>query len=433
MKKLFSLLLVLTMLLSLAGIAQAEEPIEEPIKVTVWHTRGSGANGEMIAASVKEFNETIGAEKGIVVEEVYQGGYVDCKSKIMNAIATGDQNEIPEVVVLERAAGVPDFAIDGRLVDLTPYVEASGLDMDNFQQVLLGFSYYEDQLISLPYIRSTPVMYYNKTMADAKGLTAPTTIDELIAFGKALTVVDDSINTTTTYGFYMPNDPAWFIANMVWQMDSALFSDDGTQVPCLSDGTLLKALTAWREWVDEGWCMIPPASGSISDMFLQGQIASIFESTGSMANIINNAEFEVGVCFLPTWGTPSAPTGGGNIALLKDNPQESIDAAWEFLNFLMSDEQVALNSVNTGYLPTTKTSVETDIIKSHWEAHPQFRVAFDQLSIGRELPWCSFKAAFEDQMRIICGDLIQSRTITAEEAVQKLQEALDMIYLEQGM
>ena len=140
MKKLFSLLLVLTMLLSLAGIAQAEEPIEEPIKVTVWHTRGSGANGEMIAASVKEFNETIGAEKGIVVEEVYQGGYVDCKSKIMNAIATGDQNEIPEVVVLERAAGVPDFAIDGRLVDLTPYVEASGLDMDNFQQVLLGFS-----------------------------------------------------------------------------------------------------------------------------------------------------------------------------------------------------------------------------------------------------------------------------------------------------
>ena len=35
--------------------------------------------------------------------------------------------------------------------------------------------------------------------------------------------------------------------------------------------------------------------------------------------------------------------------------------------------------------------------------------------------------------RIICGDLIQSRTITAEEAVQKLQEALDMIYLEQGM
>lgn len=429
MKKLLSLVLAAMMLLSLASLAQADEPI----KVTMWHTRGSGANGEMVAASVAEFNATIGAEKGIVVEEAYQGNYVDSKSKIMTAIASKNMDLIPEIVVLERAAGVPDMAIEGQLVDLTPYVEASGLDMDNFLPALLGFSYYEDQLVALPYIRSTPVMYYNKTMADAKNLTAPTTIEELVEFGKALTVVDEATKETVTYGFYMPNDPAWFIANMMWQMDSALFNDEGTSIPCLEDGCLEKALTAWRSWIDEGWCMVPPASGSITEMFLQGKIAARFESCGSMANMINKAEFEVGVCPLPTWGTPCAPTGGGNLAILKENPKESIDAAWEFLNFLMSDEQIAKNAVNTGYLASTKTSVETDIVKQQWNEHPQFKVAFDQLETARELPWCDFKADFEDQMKIICSELVQSRTITAAEAVEKLKEAAQTIYMEYGI
>ena len=143
MKKLLSLVLVAVMVLSVALIAHADEPIV----VTMWHTRGSGANGDRIQKSIDDFNATIGAEKGIRVEHLYQGNYVKTKSAIMNAIATNDQDIIPEIVVLERAAGVPDFAIEGKLVDLTPYVEASGIDMNNFQQALLGFSYYEGELI----------------------------------------------------------------------------------------------------------------------------------------------------------------------------------------------------------------------------------------------------------------------------------------------
>ena len=428
MKKLLALVLAAVMVLSLAAVAHADEPIV----VTMWHTRGSGANGDRIQQSVDDFNNTIGAEKGIRVEHLYQGGYVATKSAIMNAIASGDQDVIPEIVVLERAAGVPDFAIEGKLVDLTPYVEAAGIDMSNFQQALLGFSYYEGELIALPYIRSTPVFYYNKTAADELGIEPPKTIEEMIEFGRKMTVVENG--ETKRYGVYMPNDPAWFIANMMWQMGSALFNDEGTRIPCLEDGCLERALTAWREWVDEGWMAPPVPSGvSATEQFYTGVFGSIFNSCGSMANILKNAEFEVGVVYLPYWEQPSAPTGGGNIALLKDNPQEYIDAAWEFLAFLMTDEQIATDASKTGYLPSTKTSTETDIIQNLWAEHPQYRVAFDQLENGHELPWCAFKADFEDQMTIVCGELIQSRTITAAEAIQKLQEAAEMIYLEYGL
>lgn len=425
MKKVLSLVLAAVMLLSLAAIAHADDPIV----VTIWHTRGSGANGDRIQDSVDQFNATIGAEKGIKVEHLYQGNYVKTKSAIMNAVSTGDQDLIPEIVVLERAAGVPDFAIEGKLVDLTPYVEKSGIDMSNFQQALLGFSYYEGELIALPYIRSTPVFYYNKTVADELGIEAPKTIEDMIAFGKAMTKVENG--ETVRYGVYMPNDPAWFIANMMWQMGSALFNDEGTRIPCLEDGCLLRALTAWREWVDEGWFAPPVPSGvSATEQFYTGVFGSIFNSCGSMANILNKADFEVGVVYLPYWEVPSAPTGGGNIALLKDNPQEYIDAAWEFLAFIMTDEQIADDAARTGYLPTTKTSTQTETIQNLWAEHPQYKVAFDQLENGRELPWCKFKADFEDQMTIVCGQLIQSREINAEEAVAKLQEAAEALYLE---
>lgn len=432
MKKLTALVLSLVMLLSITAAAVAQSP--DPITVEIWHTRGAGANLEVMEASVKTFNETIGLEKGIKVEHVYQGGYIDTMTKTMNAIAA---NEPPEMVVLERAAGVPVMASEGVLADLRPYIDASGLDLDNFAQILLAYSYDQDgQLISLPYIRSTPVFYYNKTMWDEAGLVAPKTIDELITAGKQLTKVAEN-GETDVYGFQLLNDPAWFIQNMLVQLGSNIFTEDGQSIPALEDGTMLKALSAWREWVDEGWCA-PFVSTSASDamyaLFNQGRLASFMQSSGSMANIIKNASeaevpFEVGVAFLPTWDKPAAPTGGGNIAMISEgNDKEHLDAAWEFINFLMSDEQVAYSAAKTGYLPSTKTSIEEAVLQDLYAAFPQYKVAFDQLEIGQEIPYSEYKDDFEKAWRSVCSLLIQDRSITAEEAIQMLKDEASIIF-----
>lgn len=431
MKKLVAAMVALCVLLSMtAGMALAEEPMV----IEIWHTRGSGANLEMIEASVAEFNETIGAEKGIEVVQVHQGGYVDTLMKTMNAIAAGDQ---PEIVVLERAAGVPVMAADGVLADLTPYVEASGLDLENFAPILLGYSYDEaGQLISLPYIRSTPVYYYNKDMFDAAGLEVPTTIDELIEAGKRLTVVDEATGETLVYGFEMLNDPAWFVQNMLYQLGSNMFSEDGLSIPALEDGTMLTVLTAWREWVDDGWCapfVSTSAESAMKEMFYQGKLASFFASCGGLTNVLKSAAdaevpFEVGVAYLPTWDIPAAPTGGGNIAIISEgNTQEEMDAAWEFVYFLMSDEQIATSAARTGYLPSTKTSIEQPILKELYAEYPQYKVGYDQLENGQEIPYSEYKADIENAWKTVCSLLIQDRNITAEEAVQMLKDEASTI------
>lgn len=429
MKKLVAIVAILCMALSMTPAALADITIE------IWHTRGSGANLEMIESSVAEFNETIGKEKGIEVVQVYQGGYVDTLTKTMNAIAAGEQ---PEIVVLERAAGVPVMAADGVLADMTPYVEASGLDLDNFAEILLAYSYdTEGQLISLPYVRSTPVFYYNKDMWDAAGLKPPETIEDLIEAGKKLTVVNETTGETEIYGFEMLNDPAWFLQNMLVQLGSNIFSEDGLSVPALEDGTLLQVLTAWREWVDDGWCapfVSTSAEDAMKEMFYQGRLASFFASCGGMTNILKNSAgaetpFEVGVVYLPTWDIPSAPTGGGNIAMIGEgNTQEELDAAWEFIAFLMSDEQIAKNAANTGYLPTTKTSTEAEVLQALYAQYPQYLVAFEQLENGQEIPYSEYKADFETAWKSVCSLLIQDRSIDAEQALQMLKDEASIIF-----
>src|SRR5690606_15919251 len=196
-------------------------------------------------------------------------------------------------------------------------------------------------------IRSTPLFFYNKALfAEAGYETAPTTIEELIEAGRKITKKSDR-GETEVYGFELLNDPAWFVQNMLYQLGSNMLSEDGMTVPALEDGTMLKVLSAWREWVDEGWTAAPSvtsAESAMKDLFNQGKIASYFASSGGMTNILRNAEavgIEVGVAFLPTWDKPAAPTGGGNIAIIQRNKNDQqMAAAWEFIKFLMTDEQV---------------------------------------------------------------------------------------------
>lgn len=154
MKKRISLVLALMMLLSLCSFARAEQ---EPLHIEFWHTRGSGANYEVLKNSVDTFNATIGKEKGIFVEEVFQGSYADIVPKLEMASQSDD---MPAVGVTSgvRASILLD---DGLLADMAPYAAKTGFDFSVFFDSLLDVPGNENgEIRSLPYVRSTPVFYY---------------------------------------------------------------------------------------------------------------------------------------------------------------------------------------------------------------------------------------------------------------------------------
>jgi len=422
MRKLMALSLALVLLLSLATASIAEK---EPITVNFWHTGGSGALAEAVKYATEKFNTTIGKEKGIVVVETYIGGYDDLTAKIMLSVQAGEQ---PQVAILANTM-VGWFMEDEVLADMKPFADADGFDVSNIlDPFMLTMGNQDGELHSVPFFRSTPILYYNKGMADAAGLQPPKTIEELEAFAKALYKVGPS-GEVEVWGFEIMKDFGYYNAANLWQLGSSMFTEDGSKSPALEDGTMLKVLSDWRRWVDEGWCRpfdSTDQSAKLQELFFQGKMASFWMSTGGLGNMVRGSAengIELGVTTFTTYDPekPVSMIGGGNVGIIgTGNSEEQIAASWEFVKMLMSDDVVANTSITTGYVPVTHTVAQFPRLVEYWETNPMARVAYDQLdtAVPQEFPYVPYLQDFT----IICWDasslLIQDKSLSPEEAVQ---------------
>ena len=424
MKKLVSLALALIMALSLCSFASAEEPT----LVRFWHNRSSGANLEACEKAVDEFNNTIGKEKNIHVEATYIGGYPELYSKCQLASQT---DEVPTVAVFGNTY-IVSLLEDELLADMAPYAEKTGFDINNlldcFQQIEGNT---DGHLFSLPYVRSTPVLYYNKTMADAKGLTAPDTLADLENFARALTEKNEN-GETTVYGFELLKDFGYINAAWLWEMGEPMLSTEGTS-PALEGTSMLNHLTWWRNLVDEGICRpydSTQAGTVAAEMLVQGKLGCYIASSGSMKNLLRTmaeAGYELGVVYQPSFD-PSKRTcevGGGQLTLMAPgNDEKTLAAGWEFLQFLMSDEQVYNNSMATGYLPVTKSVANYDKMQAFWAENPTYKVPFEQMmnySVCQEYPTFVNLQEFIVNIQEQGDYLIQEKSITPEQAVEQIK------------
>lgn len=429
MKKMTAMLLTLALVLSMSLVPAAFAEAE-PITIQFWHHRGSGTQYECVTHAVEGFNSTVGQELGIVVEESYIGDYVQLFSQIQLAVQSG---EAPNVV--SAANTYTAYMLeDGMLVDMAPLAEAEDYDITgNLMDWLLEIGGNTDgQIHSLPYCRSTPLFYYNKAVADELGIEIGDmiTIDELVAFGEAAMQTDENGNVTR-YGFEIFNDFGYYNAAWIYQLGSEYMAEGGG-CPALEDGTMLKVLTDWRDWVDVGWCRVYDATnaGDIAQtMLISGELASFMNSCAGLGNMMVAAEesgVEVGVAMFPTYDPDNhiAEIGGANIAILgADNSDEEIEASWEFVKYLMSDEEQFFNAKTSGYVACTKSIASYEPMVEYWEENPEFKVAYDQmLNYGRaqETPYVAVGQDFTQ----ICWDtvslLIAEQSITPEEAVEMI-------------
>ena len=427
MKKLVSILLVLVLALACSATAFADG---DPVTIKFWHHRGSGAQYECVTHAVNGFNETVGKEKGIVVEESYIGGYVDLFSQIQLAVQSGDA---PNVVSAANTY-VAYMLEDDYLVDMAPLAAEEGYDITgNLMDWLLAIGGNTDgEIHSLPYCRSTPLFYYNKGIAKELGIEIGDmiTIDELVKFGEAAMVKNDA-GEITRYGFEIFNDFGYYNAAWIYQLGSDYMVEGGGS-PSLEDGTMLKVLSDWREWVDAGWCRpfdVTNAGDTAQTMFVNGELAAYMNSSAGLGNLMIAAAetgVEVGVAMFPTYNPENhvAEIGGANISIISaDNSDEEIRASWEFIKYLMSDEEQFFNAKTSGYVACTKSIATYPEMVEFWAANPEFKVAYDQLlsyGRGQETPFVAVGQDFTQ----ICWDnvslLIQEKSITPEEAVENI-------------
>ncbi|NGP45262.1 ABC transporter substrate-binding protein [Bacillaceae bacterium SIJ1] len=354
-----------------AAQTQAEGAEGSKGKTTVefWHSAG-GKTGDFLNDAIERFNES---QDEIEVVGTFQGSYDDNVTKLQQGVAAGTA---PDVTMLERAY-VQMFAESDVLEDLQPHMEKTNLNVDDFIPGLMGHSIFNEQLVSLPLNRSTPILHVNKTMLDEQGLEIPQTWAELKDVANALVVAENG--EFERYGLTMPYD-TWYPIAMITQAEGKFFNDEGTSIG-FDQGEGVKVFEFLKELQSTGALYYPPAkdSGNIANqMFVSGKVGLMFQSTGAIGGLLDSADFDYVTALLPKDEVYAAPTGGANIAMMKDSKNK--EAAWEFVDWMMTDAGGSQQFIiDTGYLPITETMAKSPEVQAVWDEEPLRKTGYEQL------------------------------------------------------
>ena len=388
--------------------------VEPADSITFWSNHPGGSI-DIERELIQAFEE----ETGISVELVTAGAnYEEVSERFQTAQASGD---VGDVVVLSDATWFTNY-LNGSLAPIDPLFEEIGADTSTYQDALYGDYLYEGSHYGAPYARSTPLFYYNADHYEAAGLTdAPETWEDVEEYSTALADADTG---ASPFGFPPQAEyPAWTMSNLIWANGGA-WSNDWDFSAVSSDETV-EALEFAQDAVDEGWATV--VSGDPGTDFSAGAVSQVVASTGSLSGILETADFEVGVGFLPLGSTGDnavVPTGGAGLSIAEKAPAENKVAAAMFIDFVTNAENTATFSEGTGYLP-----VRTDADMSEVYADtPAFEVAVNQLENARS----------QDFARVFLpgGDLNLSQTLQniltsdadVDETLTELQTTLQGLY-----
>ena len=114
-----------------------------------------------------------------------------------------------------------------------------------------------------------------------------------------------------------------------------------------------------------------------------------------------------------------APTGGGNIYMLKGIPADHQAAAWKFMQFMSSTDIQADWSINTGYIAARQSSYDTTAMKDQIAKVPQAGL------IEQGLQYAGAELATHDNAQIqkFLGDAVQAVLTTNADPTAALNTA----------
>jgi multiple sugar transport system substrate-binding protein/sn-glycerol 3-phosphate transport system substrate-binding protein len=390
-----------------------------PVTIQYWHAHGDaqidGLNS-MISAFQQKYPH-------IKVEAVYQGGYADLHKKLQAAVAAGD---VPAVTNVE-VASLPNFADSGVFADLTPWINRDQVDLDDFAKGMLQAYAYKGSQFGFPLIVSTSVFVYNKSLLDELGVKPPQTWDEIEAFNQKVT--ERQNGKTTRYAFSVPGWDTWYYDPWLINGGGEILNAEGTAAVDTPES--LRYVQNFQKWMKDGAMHMgygKGASDNMRQMFLGGQIAMVQHTSALLKMYRENAEFEVGVSFLPGDVQRISNIGGAGIVMMEGADELEKEAAWKFIQFMTSAENNIQWAESVGYLPTRKSALESEEGKAYFERWPQYKSVFDNFdSVTPRLQHPAYPE-FSSVYKEVIGEMILNQADPAAlmpEAAKKINEILE--------
>ena len=348
------------------------------VTVTFYHCMGQSLKG-ILADCIADFNQLY---PNIKITDTSFGDYPGVRDQITTELSAGRAPSLaycyPDHVALYNKSKAV-MTLDGYIASELEATQADGTkeimgltqaQKDDYVPFYYdeGKIYGDGKMYTLPMLKSTELLYYNKTYFAEHELTVPTTWDEMEAVCQQILDIESAkeggleANRCIPLGY--DSGANWFIT-MTEQLDSKYTSSEKGSYFLFNNEENRAFVKKFKEWYDKGYVTTEDTFGSYtSDLFTQTEAGKTkaYMCIGSSAGATyqrpdlnpdgQTYPFEVGVTMVPQEDpeNPKMISQGPSLCLFKkDNPQE-VAAAWLFAKYITTSvEYQARFSMNNGY------------------------------------------------------------------------------------
>lgn len=390
MKKIFAILLLLIAGLGLASCG------EKGTVVTFWHTMGKTTKAEeggqaLLEKFIKEFEE---ANPGIKIKHESKGSYDDLASAVSKALVAGNQPTMSYSYTDHVAA----YLRTGKVQSLDEFIDNPeyGLTAEekaDYVQAFLAEGRVFDEagtLYSLPFSKSTEVMFYNKkflknhsfTELDGNNVNGEYTIlnwDQAKALAGKINNATDLVSDFKGAFGYDSSNNHYITASMQSNIPYTSLPKGDNNGILFNNQEAKDMVKYFKNMYDAKEFTTKDMLGSnTSNFYLKEQIIFSIGSTGGTKYNIpaeSDALFdpsEVGIAPIPFYGKAEdieenykAIQQGPNINLFQKKDKEEVIAAWKFLKYITAPEQQAQWSMTSGYSPVRLSTYDLPVYKDY--------------------------------------------------------------------
>lgn len=357
-----------------SGEAETTEEAGEPVEIEFWHAM-SGPHEEAINQFTEQFNSE---HENITVKPVNQGSYDDLEQKIMASAKAGTLPDLAQAVTNV----VPEYIQNDFIVPLNDLIEdpkigLSDDELNDYIEIFRQSSTFDDTFYSLPFSKSTRVLYVNETILEEHGLDIPETWDELRE--AAETITGDSV-----VGMGFENSYEAEFQGILEQLGGIYIDEETAEAQFASDEGI-EAMTFIKDMMDEGIARTAGEDDYMSNPFGRGDVAMYIGSSAGIPHVDGAMEdgYEWTTAPIPALDGEHATTFAGNdIVMFNQNEEAEQRAAWEFMKYITSPEVTAEWSMLSGYLPVRYSAEESEEYQQFVEENPEFQAGPQQFDAG---------------------------------------------------
>ena len=253
----------------------------------------------------------------------------------------------------------------------------SSSDLKDIYPAFLSSSKYQGKYYSVPFSKSTRILFYNEALMKKYNIAKPTSWEDIKKDADKLKA--DGI---AAIGFDKSFDMEF--EGLARQAGNPLVSADPLKAKLDSKKTLTAA-NFIMDMVNSGEAKTAGEDIYGDKNFTAGKTLFYAGSSAGITNMKQNApkDFKWGTMPLPSYkGKKATELAGNDIVLFKSASSDKQKGAWAFMKYLLSEKETSKWAQLTGYVPLRKSAVKSADFKKYLSANPTSQAAVDSLGFG---------------------------------------------------